>query len=74
MAAAGRQEEEDTVKRKWDLLGHKWEPPLPVTKVRVVSDPPGAVQAGPPPGPLHSARISKDYATTPTLLFSLTVK
>ncbi|KAJ8789945.1 hypothetical protein J1605_021643 [Eschrichtius robustus] len=27
------QEEEDMVKQKWDLPGHKWEPLLPVTKL-----------------------------------------
>ncbi|XP_055284087.1 probable inactive allantoicase [Moschus berezovskii] len=28
------QEEEDMVRRKWDLPGHKWKPLLPVTKLK----------------------------------------
>lgn len=28
------QEEEDMIKQKWDLPGHKWKPLLPVTKVQ----------------------------------------
>lgn len=37
------QEEEDMIKQKWDLPGHKWKPLLPVTKVQC---PPASRAAG----------------------------
>lgn len=31
------QEEEDMIRQKWELPGHKWKPLLPVTKVQCLS-------------------------------------
>lgn len=57
------QEEEDMIKQKWELPGHKWKPLLPVTKVW---HPRGAVQGGPQPSRIPQIRL-------PNLLIGFTV-
>ena len=64
------QEEEDTVKQKWDHPGHRWKPLPPVTRLARSPFPQelGSLPSPPSPGPPRSDWIPKDCDATPKLL------